>query len=284
MRLRGAVLAASARFAADSFLSETARRDAELLVQHLLGIGRAELLAYPDRSLSEAELAAYEAAIVRRLRHEPVQYITGQQEFYGLPFAVSPAVLIPRPETELLVEAVLERTPPDQAIRLLDVGAGSGAIAVTLAVHRPQAQVTAVDLSADALAIAQKNAQSNGVAERIRFLQSDLLSAVAGEHFDVIVSNPPYVPLEDRNTLHPQVREHEPELALFAGAEGLDVYTRLIPQAWNALRPGGLLAMEIGAGQQEAIAALLQSWQQVAFLNDLQGIARVALARRPAQG
>jgi len=166
-------------------------------------------------------------------------------------------------------------------IRIVDIGTGSGAIAVALAHHLPEAQITALDLSPEALQIARENARSNSVADRVRFLESDLLAVVANElPFDAIVSNPPYVPTVDAPTLHPQVREFEPAQALFAGPEGLAIYARLIPQAFALLKPGGLLAVEIGHGQQPAIAALLAGWSDVEYLPDLQQIPRVALARR----
>jgi len=257
-----------------------ATRDAQLLLLHALGIARTALFTDPDRLLSEEELAVYDAAIARRAAGEPVQYITGQQEFYGLMLKVSPAVLIPRPETELLVEAVLERLPADRETKIADVGTGSGAIAIALAYRLPKAWVTAVDLSQAALAVARDNAAVHGVTGRVRLLSSDLLAAVAGEVFDAVVSNPPYVPEADRDSLDRQVREFEPPLALFAGDSGLEVYKRLIPQAFAVLKPGALLAMEIGFGQQDALAELLAEWDGVEFLDDLRGIPRVALARR----
>jgi release factor glutamine methyltransferase len=258
-----------------------AMRDAQWLLLHALGIPQTMLFTEPDRVLTAAEQAAYAAAIARRAAAEPVQYITGQQEFYGLTLKVSPAVLIPRPETELLVEAVLERLPSDRAANLLDVGTGSGAIAIALAHNRPMAWVTAIDLSKAALAVARGNAAAHGVAARVRFLESDLLAAVADELFDVVVSNPPYVPEEDRESLSPQVRDYEPGMALFAGESGLAVYKRLIPQAFKALRAGGILALEIGYGQREAVAQLLNAWDGFQSFDDLQGIPRVVLARKP---
>ncbi|WP_433969527.1 peptide chain release factor N(5)-glutamine methyltransferase [Tunturiibacter gelidiferens] len=222
-------------------------------------------------------------AINRRLQLEPIQYITGEQEFYGLRLHVTPAVLIPRPETEHLVEAVLKLLPANQPVKLVDIGTGSGAIAIALAVHLPLAEITALDLSSDALAIAERNAREHGVANRIQFLQSDLLVAIKslGQTFDAIVSNPPYIPESDRPTLHPQVRDHEPATALFAGETGLDIYRRLIPEAASALKPNGILALEIGHGQQKPLTHLLAGWNDVTFVNDLQHIPRVALARRP---
>jgi release factor glutamine methyltransferase len=280
MTWREAITAATQRLAADPDLVATASRDAQLLLLHLLGASRSTLFAHPDRELSPSDQFRYEAIIARRLTHEPIQYITGEQEFYGLAFHVTPAVLIPRPETEHLVEAVLKRLSKDQPLRILDVGTGSGAIAIAFASHLPQAVITAVDLSPAALSIAQENAHQHQVADRIRFLESDLLSSFSpSEKFDAIVSNPPYISESDRLTLHPQVREHEPAQALFAANNGFAIYERLVPEAHAALNPGGLLALEIGYGQRDHIAHLLQSWQEVSFIEDLQGIPRVSLAR-----
>jgi release factor glutamine methyltransferase len=286
MSLRQTITAAAARIAAKPELQPDAYRDAELLLLHTLDLPRTALILDPNRPLTKTEQATYDRAIDRRAASEPIQYITGEQEFYGLKLRVTPAVLIPRPETELLVEAVLQRLPSEQPLRIADIGTGSGAISIALAVHRPHAQITTLDISPAALAIARENAATHAVANRIRFLESDLLSAVADSDsedppFDAIVSNPPYVPETDRATLHPQVRDHEPATALFAGPDGLGIYTRLIPQAHAALPPGGLLALEFGHSQRDALAALLNHWKDVVFLNDLQQIPRVVLAHRP---
>jgi release factor glutamine methyltransferase len=284
MTLREALTAATARLAENEHLHETASPDAELLLLHTLQLPRATLHAHPSRELTLPQLASYEANIARRLTLEPIQYITGTQEFYGLSFQVTPAVLIPRPETELLVESVLSEIkalPKDRPLRIADIGTGSGAIAIAVAHHLPQAHVTALDLSPEALAIARRNAETHHLAGRIRFLHSDLLAAVSRETFDAILSNPPYVPTPDLSILHPQVRDHEPHAALFAGPTGLDIYTRLIPQASEALTPGGLLALEIGHGQLESIQKLLSQWTDLSFRNDLQQIPRTVLARKP---
>jgi release factor glutamine methyltransferase len=279
-----ALQSASQQLATDPHLAENARRDAELLLLHTINITKAALLANPARELTANQLRTYNEAITRRLRHEPIQYITGTQDFYGLALRVTPAVLIPRPETEHLVEAVLQRLPHDQPVTIADIGTGSGAIAIALAAHLPQAQITALDLSPEALRIAQSNAATHNLTPRIRFLLSDLLAALPPSeqhgHFDAIVSNPPYVPVSEAPDLHPQVREHEPAQALFAGPDGLDIYRRLIPQAHQALKPGGLLALELGHGQREALTQLLHGWSGTTFLDDLQGIPRVALARK----
>jgi release factor glutamine methyltransferase len=282
MNLREALTAASLQLGQHPDLAETATRDAELFLLHTLHKPRTILFTDPTRSLSPEETTAFEENIARRMKLEPIQYITGTQEFFGLDFHVTPAVLIPRPETELLVEAVLELMPADKSLRIADIGTGSGAIAVAVAKHLPLATITALDLSAPALVIADHNAKANQVADRIRFVESDLLAGVAGETFDAILSNPPYIPTTDRSTLHPQVRDHEPHSALFAGTTGMDIYARLIPLAYEALVPGGLLALEIGYGQLETIEVLLQGWTDVTHRDDLQGIPRTVLARRPS--
>ena len=283
MTLRQALIAASEILSANPQLHDNAARDAEVLLLHHLRISRAQFFANPDRELTEEEEFFYWQSIYRRVTHEPIQYITGLQEFYGLLLHVTPAVLIPRPETEHLVEAVLKLLPPDKPLKIADIGTGSGAIAIALAAHLPHAQITALDISAEALAVAHANARAHNLADRIQFLPSDLLSVLSHEAqaFDAIVSNPPYVAESDRDTLHPQVRNYEPATALFGGETGLDIYRRLIPQAQMALKQNGLLALEIGHGQQTALASLLETWHNVSFVNDLQHIPRVVLARRP---
>lgn len=281
LSLREALTRATDQLSANPLLSATALADAALLLMHTLGIERSTLIAHPERLMDREQQRVYQRLIERRLSFEPVQYITGVQEFYGLQFRVTPAVLIPRPETELLVEAVLARLPADRSLRIVDVGTGSGAIAIALAVHLPLAYVTAIDLSLPALSIAQQNVASHHCGDRIRVVESDLLLALEDEQpFDAIVSNPPYVAEEDAPTLHPQVRDHEPASALFAGASGLDIYRRLIPQAERLLKPGGLLALEFGYGQADSIRTLLETWNGTTLLDDLQAIPRIALATR----
>jgi release factor glutamine methyltransferase len=257
----------------------TARRDAELLLLRATNKDRAFLLSHPDTELTPRQQSVYEQWLTRRANHEPIQYIIGEQEFYGLTLHVSPDVLIPRPETEHLVEALLQRVPHNQPLRIADIGTGSGAIAIVLAHSLPRAAITALDNSAAALTIAQQNAQRHNLAKRIRFLESDLLGAVVNERFDAIVSNPPYVP--DSEILEPQVHNFEPHNALYAGPSGLDIYQRLIPQAWQSLNPQGWLLIEIGHGQRDALTQLLAPWSEVDFIHDLQQIPRVAIARRP---
>ncbi len=266
------------------------RRDAETLLLHVLGRNRAWLLAHPETPLAASDGDTFIALAARRAQHVPLQYLTGFQEFFGLALQVTPAVLIPRPETELLVEAVLEWTraqtaKPMEKLSLVDVGTGSGAIALALASALPYSSILALDLSPGALGVARGNATRTGLAGRLRFAQSDLLegldAAAEASCLDVVVSNPPYVPEADAPTMQPEVRDHEPHLALFAGQDGLAVYRRLIPQAWRLLRSGGLLAMEFGFGQRDGLAPLLQGWAEVAFRNDYAGIPRVVLATRP---
>jgi release factor glutamine methyltransferase len=258
-----------------------ARADAELLLMHTLDKSRSWLMAHGDELLQDDLIESYRELLERRSKGEPIQYITGETEFYGLPFLVTPAVLIPRPETEHLVEKVLELVAQFENPRIVDIGTGSGAIAVALAHELPHVRMTAVDLSAAALAVAEENAKRNEVS--IRFLEGDLLTPVAGERFEFAVSNPPYVPATDRASLSVEVRDYEPSLALFAGDDGLEVYRRLIPAAFDALTPGGFAALEIGFGQSTAITRLLGGcgFEQIEFVSDLQGIPRVACARRP---
>ncbi len=261
---------------------DRARRDAETLLLHLLGKNRAWMLAHLDDELGYEWAEQYIALLERRFAGEPIQYIVGEAEFYRLPFRITPDVLIPRPETEHAVEKALELAAKFLNPRIVDVGTGSGAIAVALAHELPEAFVTATDLSAMALNVARENAERNGVAERIRFFEGDLLEPVAGEQFDIVVSNPPYVPEGDRESLAVEVREYEPGQALFAGADGLEVYLRLIPQAFAALAPGGYLVLEIGHGQEPPVGALLgeSGFENIEFTPDLQGIPRVACAQR----
>lgn len=261
---------------------DRARLDAESLLLHLIQCDRAFLIAHSGEMLNAEGAVRYYALIERRLAGEPIQYITGQTEFYGLPFSVDCSVLIPRPETEHLVEKALSLAGSFPQPRIVDVGTGSGAIAVALAHKLPAASITAIDLSAQALAVAQANAQQNAVTNRIRFLQGDLLAPVATETFHIVVSNPPYVADSDRASLAVEVRDHEPELALFAGNDGLAVYRDLIPQAYAVLVPGGFIAVEVGCGQHSAVAELLAAsgFTHIDFTSDLQGIQRVVTGRR----
>jgi release factor glutamine methyltransferase len=270
-----ALQAARARLAA---ISKNPRRDADLLLAHVLGCDQTALLTHPERLLSAAKLEQFDRLVERRLASEPMQYLTGEQEFFGLRFEVSPAVLIPRPETEHLVEAVLERFKREEAVRIVDVGTGSGAIAVALAHALPHSRVTAVDLFPAAIEVARRNAERHGVTDRLTLLTSDLLAAVDSAGFDAVVANPPYI--AEGEVLEPQVANYEPHSALYAGATGLEVYARLIPQAAGVLKPGGWLLLEIGYGQSSAVRNLMDGWAGVTLVNDLQGIPRVVLGQK----
>ena len=262
--------------------ADRARMDSELLLMRGLGKDKAWILTHGDEDVPEKSCDSFAGMLERRYRGEPIQYITGECEFYGLAFRVTRDVLIPRPETEHLVEKVIELAQSFEHPRIVDVGTGSGAIAVAVAHKLARAEMTATDLSESALQVARENAARNGVGERIRFRQGDLLAPLAGEQFDIVASNPPYVPHTDRALIAVEVREYEPALALFAGEDGLDVYRRLIPDAYAALVPGGFIALEIGFTQAEAVERLLTSsgFREVQFMPDLQGIPRVASAQR----
>ena len=248
------------------------RLTAEVLLAHATGHDRAWFYAHSTDELIELWWIHYGRYLHQRLQGKPTQYITGHQEFYGRDFRVTPDVLIPRPETEHVIEAALEKWHP----ACVDIGTGSGAIAVTLALEHG-AQVIASDLSLPALKVAAENAARLGA--RIDFLAADLAAPFADASFGLVVSNPPYVPLRDQPTLQREVREHEPEIALYAGEDGLDVYRRLIPEAARILKPGGWLVLEIGIWQVEAVQSLLADWSDVEVRPDLAGLPRVALAR-----
>ena len=252
--------------------------DLRLLLCHALGLNRVGLITQSERQLDAAEAARLAALVARRLAGEPIAYIIGQREFYGLPFQVSQAVLIPRPETELLVELALERLAP--GARLLDMGTGSGAVAVALAHSRPDAAVSALDLSDAALAVARRNASANGV--NITFMQSDWYAALGGhDSFDVIVSNPPYIAAGDRHLLEGDLR-FEPADALTDHADGLAALRRITAGAAPHLATAGWLLMEHGYDQSAAVRALLeqQGFSEVASWPDLAGIERVSGGRR----
>ena len=235
------------------------RLDARILVGHALGLSAASLLSHPDRRISAAESAAIETLLARRQAREPLAYIVGHREFYGLDLLVDERVLVPRPETELLVEEALRLTANVTAPRFADVGTGSGAIAVALAASRPTATVAAIDVSDDSLAVARDNARRHGVGDRIGFLRGDLLSPLgASDTFDAILANLPYVAARDVDAAQPEVRR-EPRLALDGGPDGLDVYRRLLRQAPPHLRPNGALLFEIAADQGPAAAALARA-------------------------
>jgi len=277
--------------------------NAELLIMFTLDCDRAYLYAHPEREVTAKELARYNEALARRATGVPAQYITGHQEFWGLDLIVSPAVLIPRPETEHLVEAVVElvssvrsdqsqdqQQEQDQKqrtgvsalheLRIVDVGTGSGAIALALAKELALAEIYATDISPEALEVARANAARHDLVSRVDFHQADLLDGFSPASFDVVVSNPPYVGESEEDSVQLEVRKFEPRNAVFAGPTGLEVIERLIPQAREALGPGGWLVFEISGTIADRVRRLLSSWDEVAIGNDLQGIARVAIARK----
>ena len=261
---------------------DRARADAELLFMYLLKKDRAWLIAHASDEVGSDLWEPYNKLLQQRYQGEPIQYIRGETEFYRLTFRVTPDVLIPRPETEHLVEKVVELAPLFSGPRIVDVGTGSGAIAVTLAHEWPDAIVTATDISPSALEVARSNARRTGFADRIRFVQGDLLAPIAGEQFDIVISNPPYVSEADRESLAVEVRAFEPAIALFAGEDGLGIYRRLIPDAFRVLAQGGFIVLEIGHGQETSVGALLceAGFVDVEFIPDLQRISRVAIGKK----
>ena len=232
-------------------VTDVPRLEAEVLLSYVLGTSRATLLAHPEQSLSAEQSRHYFECIQQRATGYPLPYITGSAEFYGLTFGVTPEVLIPRPDTEILVDLAIERAPST----VIDVGTGAGCIAVALAVHLPDAQITAIEISPAASAIAQSNAERHGVADRVQLIVGDVLSPRPGL-VDMIVSNPPYVLSSEIPTLPVSVRDHEPHIALDGGMDGLTVIRQLMNQAPGVLRPGGSLLIEIGSGQGHAACSL----------------------------
>jgi release factor glutamine methyltransferase len=270
------------------------RMNAELLLMFTLGCDRAYLYGHPERELTADEALRYQHALAQRAQGIPAQYITGHQEFWGLDLMVSPAVLIPRPETEHVVERVLElladwrgnRAPEAMTTssarpRLVDVGTGSGCIALALAKELPEAEVHATDISAGALQVARANAVRLRLQDRIVFHQTDLLIGMEPP-FDVVVSNPPYVGLTEEDQVQLEVRKFEPRMAVFAGASGLEVIERLVPQAHEVLKPGGWLVLEMSGTVAEAATNTVSGWGNVQVLPDLQSIPRVLSARKSA--
>ena len=293
MTLQELVLDARERLIQAGIRSELAALDAELLAREVLGWDRARFLADRHRQPPGDFCPSYEKLVVRRERREPIHYITGSREFWGLEFEVSRDVLIPRPETEFIVEEALAclktegrggRTPPSQPLEIADIGTGSGVLAVALARELPASRVTATDISAAALTVAHRNALRHGVADRIRFIQTNFLSAIAGP-FALIVSNPPYVPAVSAPGLTPEVREYEPGVALFGGADGLEGLRQVLDQATPRLAPDGWLIVEFGYGQDDALNDLIGERPALALARireDLQGIPRTAVVRKVA--
>ncbi len=257
------------------------RLDAEVLLCHILGKDRLYLYTHFDQPLTPEELAAYRQAVKQRAMHIPVAYINGYKEFMGLDFQVNQAVLVPRPDTEILVEAALERLSSAKAPAVADLGTGSGAIIVSILVKLNAAVGTAVDISAAALDIAAENAERHGVADRLSCLQGDMLLSLAGKQFDALLSNPPYIPDGDIAGLSQEVRQ-EPRLALAGGTDGLDFYRRIVAQGADYLKPGGFIAVEVGIDQAVAVAQLANAascLKAETIIKDYAGIERVVIFR-----
>jgi release factor glutamine methyltransferase len=257
------------------------RLNAELLLMFTLSCDRAYLHAHPERELSTEEARLYQQALSERSRGIPAQYITKHQEFWGLDFLVGPAVLIPRPETEHLIETVLPLARTGSNRRIADVGTGSGCIAIALASELPSAEIHATDISAEALEIARANAARHQLERRIHFHQTDLLEGLDLAAFDFVVSNPPYVGEREEDEVQLEVRKFEPRQAVFAGPTGLEVIERLIPEAQSVLKAGGWLVIEISGTIVAQVRQLLGEWDAVEIIADLQGLPRVAAARKP---
>lgn len=278
---------------------------AELLLLYALGRNRTWLYAHPEETIGDAEAKRFGDLIARRTAGEPTQHLTGKQEFWGLEFEVNPDVLIPRPETEHVIEVALDRlalrelragrpqTTAGESLQIADIGTGSGCIAIGLAKELPAANFCATDISTAALAVARRNAERHGVADRIDFRQANVLSPVEEQHadplqgsiqlpFDLIASNPPYIGLREANSLPREVRDHEPAAALFGGEEGYELYADLITQSARHLKAGGILVLELGHNSLPAVQPLLDAkdWTNISVTNDLAGIPRVLAAER----
>ena len=264
------------------------RLNAEILLMFVLNCDRAYLYAHPERNLTAVEQARYNEALAHRALGNPAQYITGHQEFWGMDLIVSPAVLIPRPETEHVIETVLGKIDTRASLlgpapKIVDVGTGSGCIALALAKELPEAEVHATEISLEALEIARANAARHQLAHRIRIHHTDLLDGFPTGSFDFVVSNPPYVGESEEDQVQLEVRKFEPRGAVFAGKTGLEVISRLVPQASSVLNPRGWLVIEVSGTIAAGVAKLLSDWDEVALIKDLQGIARVATGRKRLQ-
>jgi release factor glutamine methyltransferase len=272
---------------------------AELLLLHVMGKDRTWLYAHPEDEISAEQEKQFLSLVERRAKGEPTQYLTGKQEFWGLEFEVTPAVLIPRPETEHVIEVALDRlaigeiragrkqTLSGEGLNIADIGTGSGCIAVALAKDLPGAQFVATDISPSALEVARRNAERAGSAERIRFVLSNLFDEIpSSQRFQLIASNPPYIGRNEASTLPPEVRDHEPEVALFGGEEGYELYADLVTQSAGHLEPGGILVLELGHNSLPAVQPLFDTpeWTNIGVTNDLAGIPRVIAAERTEIG
>jgi len=282
MTIRGILFEAARKLEAAGIPS--ARLDAEVLLAFSLGCDRLEFIKYPDKPVSDDQAASFQTLVTRRLNFEPVAYITGRKDFWSFTLEVSPNVLIPRPDTEVIVEEALDlcRSTGFDKPRILDIGTGSGAIALALAREIPGAQITATDISEAALALAEKNARALGLEKSIAFLEGDLLEPVKGS-FDIIVSNPPYIGAGEYETLAAGVKDFEPRTALWAGETGVEFYEKLIYQAHSRLTEKGWLLLEIGAKQSESVRAIMTNsgfYDRIAVRADYAGLPRVIKGRR----
>jgi release factor glutamine methyltransferase len=280
------VLPAATELLADAGISDP-RREAGSLLALALAKDQTFLIAHPEYRLTGDEQKLFDEYLRRRATREPFQYIAGRQEFYGLDFIVTPDVLIPRPETELLVEEALKLFGADESVFFCEIGAGSGCISVSILYHLKRARAVGLDISQKALDVAEKNAYQNNVAERLELGVSDVFShmfsgADGSLQFDLIVSNPPYIPAADFKTLQAEVRDHEPPLALTDNENGLSIIERIINESPNFLKPGGWLLMEIGFGQSSAVREMtdMKIWESIDFLPDLQGIPRIVKLKK----
>ena len=257
------------------------QREVVLLMGHALKRDRTFIYANPDYRLNAVESILFKAVLRRRAAHEPFQYIVGRQEFYGLEFYVTPDVLIPRPETEILVEAAINEFQDDENCKFLEVGVGSGCISVSILANLPNATALGGDVSYKALVVAGNNAENNGVSKRLDLQLSNVYDSIDDREFDLIISNPPYVADTELDSLQREVRDYEPKAALSGGPDGLDLIRRLVKGAPKLLRPNGMLLIEIGWDQSERVADLLkrQGWKTINMQPDLQGIPRIVVAR-----
>ena len=282
MTIHDLVQGARDRFVNAGISASLAAFDAEVLARQVLGWDRARFLSDRNEKASSVFLLNYEPLVARRERREPVSYILGTREFWELDFEVGPDVLIPRPETELIVEETLALLGRDGTPRIIDVGTGSGCIAIVLAREIPGARMTATDVSVDALAVARRNAKRHGVADRVTFIETSFLDGIESGA-DAIVSNPPYVPSVSVRGVTPEVREYEPRVAVFSGEDGLDGVRSVLNGAASKLAPGGYLIMEFGCGQDDCVTSLVESTEGLRLVrvrNDLQDIPRTVICQR----
>lgn len=261
---------------------ETPRLEAELLLAHICGVSRLDVLRGIGRDLTPEELGRFEEIVSQRVQRVPLAYLLGTKEFYGLPFTVTPATLIPRPETEQLVDFAIDVLRIHPQPHIIDVGTGSGCIAVSVAVHLPQARIIAIDISTEALAVAKSNAERHNVIGQILFVHGNLLDCLAEQTADLIVANPPYIPSCEISSLQPEVRDYEPRVALEAGTNGMAFHHALIAAASRVLTPGGWFGLEVALGQAVAVAEKMRAYglTEISCRRDLARVERVVVGRK----